>query len=197
MLMSNTIKFCEAYRLAKLQKQIQPSAFTLYSHKFTSENKHVKSKDTTSKLNVQNIILNAILFLPMMNPMISLAGEPLPSLEKCFSAVRKELDPIEGESLKRLSNDIQSNNWNDIKLFTREYDAGFRGYVMKSAWKQIDNEDLKKKGIEISNSFTFDLIALNKASRVKDTDDAIKRLAEVKQDLANFLALESQIKSVN
>lgn len=119
------------------------------------------------------------------------AKEPLPSLEKCFDAVRRELAP-DGESINRLQKGIETGNWEDIKLFTREYDAGFRGYVMKSAWKQIDVEETQKRAIEISNSFTFDLIALNKASRVKDTEDAYKRLGQVKQDLADFLALEKQ-----
>lgn len=117
------------------------------------------------------------------------AKEALPSLEKCFDAVRREL-ATDGESINRLKNDIASGNWDDVKLFTREYDAGFRGFVMKSAWKQMEAEATKKRGIEISNSFTFDLIALNKAARVKDTEDAYKRLDQVKQDLADFLALE-------
>ena len=197
-LISNVDNFCQAYSLAKPSKSSALILFSRIDHS-NSLNKLQNGKDDKAKSLVQKFMLGVVLLLPlMMNPVTSMAAsEPLPSLQKCFDAVRKELDPIEGESLKRLSNDIQTNNWDDVKLFTREYDAGFRGYVMKSTWKQIEDNDIKKRGIEISNSFTFDLIALNKASRVKDTEDAIKRLAEVKQDLTNFLALESQIKTTN
>jgi hypothetical protein len=90
--------------------------------------------------------------------------------------------------LTRIQQDIDGGNWEDLKLFTREYDAGFRGGVLKSAWKQLG--DAKQKGIQVSNSFTFDLIALNKAARNADKDDAAARLAQVRQDLVDFLALE-------
>eukprot|EP01041_Mallomonas_annulata_P003651 gene3651-7278_t len=110
----------------------------------------------------------------------------LPSLEKCFNAIRKEVDG--GESLTRIKNDIDTHNWQDLILFTREYDAGFRGGVLKNAWKQLDED--KRKGIDISNSFTFDLIALNKAARNQDEQDALHRLDQVKEDLVNFLALD-------
>jgi hypothetical protein len=93
--------------------------------------------------------------------------------------------------LKRIAKDIADEDWEDIKAFTREYDAGFRGGVLKSAWKQFDG-DLKTKGIEISNSFTFDLIALNKAARVKDSVEATRRLNDVRTDLQNFLDLKSK-----
>ena len=60
--------------------------------------------------------------------MPALAKTELPAIEKCFDAVRKEISP-EGESLKRLRNDIESASWDDIVAFTREYDAGFRGGI--------------------------------------------------------------------
>ena len=122
-----------------------------------------------------------------INPVYAHAKEELPSLEKIFNAVRKELSP-EGESIGRLRGDIDKENWEDILTFTREYDAGFRGGVMKSAWKQLG--DNKGRGIEVSNSFTFDLIALNKAARSHDKDEATKRLDQVRQDLVNFEALD-------
>mmetsp|Transcript_19238 Transcript_19238/g.32568 ORF Transcript_19238/g.32568 Transcript_19238/m.32568 type:complete len:192 (-) Transcript_19238:58-633(-) len=118
----------------------------------------------------------------------SLAKDALPSLDKCFNAIEKELNPREGESLLRIKNDIDAQNWDDLKGFTREYDAGFRGGVLKSAWKQFDGEK-KKRGIEVSNSFTFDLIALNKAARNQDVDDANTRLEQVRNDLRDFLSL--------
>ena len=146
-----------------------------------------------SKAAVANTLLSISFCSSLIyNPTASFAKTELPSLEKCFGAIEKELDPINGESLIRLKDDIDGEKWEDLKLFTREYDAGFRGGVLKSAWKQFDSE-LQKKGIEISNSFTFDLIALNKAARNKDPDEASRRLEDVKTDLINFLSLKSQI----
>ena len=80
-------------------------------------------------------------------------------------------------------------NWDDLKLFTREYDAGFRGGVLKSAWKQLDGDN-KKKGVDLSNSFTFDLIALNKAGREENKEKAIQALDQVVVDLTEFIKLE-------
>ena len=114
-------------------------------------------------------------------------AEPLP-LSRYFEAVRKELDPKQGESLRRIKKDIDDANWDDLKTFTREYDAGFRGGVLKATWKQLG--DNKKRGIEISNSFTFDLIGLNQAARKGDAADAIKRYEDVQQDMRDFLTLE-------
>ena len=119
------------------------------------------------------------------------AKTELPSLEKCFNAVRKELDITEGDSIKRIKKDIGEENWEDLLFFTREYDAGFRGGVLKSAWKQLDGET-KQKGIAVSNSFTFDLIALNKAGRIKDKEGATLMVGKVIEDLQNFLDLEKQ-----
>jgi hypothetical protein len=147
------------------------------------------SMNDSTKLNkkiLSTLIVGAQIFL---NPGFVLAKEETPSLEKCFNAVRRELSP-NGESLVRLKNDIINQNWDDIKVFTREYDAGFRGYVMKNVWKQLEDPEKKKKGIEVSNSFTFDLIALNKAARIKDSEEAIKRLDQVTQDLKDFLLLD-------
>jgi len=116
------------------------------------------------------------------------SDEPPIPLSRYFDAVRKELDPKQGESLARIKKDIDDGNWDDLKLFTREYDAGFRGGILKSTWKQLG--DKKKRGIEISNSFTFDLIGLNQAARKADKQDALKRLDDVRQDISDFLTLE-------
>ena len=63
---------------------------------------------------------------------------------------------------------------------------------MKSAWKQLEGDD-KKNGISISNSFTFDLIALNKAARNKDKETAVKVTDSIILDLQNFLKLEKSL----
>jgi len=126
-------------------------------------------------------------FVLTSQPSLAVAeAEPLPSIEKCFSAIRKELD--NSESLNRLQTDINQENWVDIIKFSREYDAGFRGVVLKSLWKQLGEG--KDKGIELTNSFTYDLIGLNKAARNHDADDANYRLKQVRSDLTAFLELE-------
>jgi hypothetical protein len=95
-------------------------------------------------------------------------------------------------SLLQISNPLTNSFREDLKLFTREYDAGFRGGVLKSAWKQLEGDD-KKNGISISNSFTFDLIALNKAARNKDKESAVKVTDSVILDLKNFLKLQDNL----
>lgn len=109
-------------------------------------------------------------------------------LETAFKTIQYELDAR--KSLGRIENDISNDNWEDLKLFTREYDAGLRGSVMKSVWKQLEGEK-KEKGIQISNSFTFDLIGLNKAARKSDKEDATKYLKLVEQDIKDFVALKN------
>lgn len=121
-------------------------------------------------------------------PLVAEAKDPLPSLDRCFAAVRKELDPKEGESLIRIQKDITAQDWEDLKLFTREYDAGFRGGVLKTAWKQLG--DKKQEGIRLSNSFTFDLIGMNQAARKGDIEGVQTMFKAVKQDLVDFEALD-------
>lgn len=55
-------------------------------------------------------------FLPMSLPLLSPvnpahAKSELPPLEKCFGAIKKELDPTNGESIKRIKADINNDNW--------------------------------------------------------------------------------------
>lgn len=149
------------------------------------------SHATSSRLkkSLANILVSSGIIIGFQSPSSIAHSADLPSLEKCFNAVRKELDMKDGgESLIHIKTDIDEGKWDDLKLFSREYDAGFRGGVLKSAWKQLG--DNKQKGITVTNSFTFDLIALNKAARNQDKDDAYHRLDQITQDLKDFLALE-------
>ena len=52
--------------------------------------------------------------------------------------------------------------------------------------------DRKGQGIEVSNSFTFDLIALNKAARNQNKEEALARLDDVKNDLIKFEKLDPE-----
>ena len=94
------------------------------------------AKKATAKV----VIAASMLFGPSLvliaSPPSAQAKDPLPTLEKIFTAVRKEISP-EGESITRLKKDINNEDWEDILTYTREYDAGFRGGVLKAAWKQL------------------------------------------------------------
>eukprot|EP01038_Epipyxis_sp_PR26KG_P008064 gene8064-10924_t len=136
---------------------------------------------------IKNIGIFGISILLFNFPAI--AADPLPSLDRCYTAILSELNSGKDTAIYRLETDINSENWEDLKLFTREYDAGFRGGVLKPAWKQMDSEK-QKKAIEITNSFTFDLIALNKAGRVKDVSEARSRIEQIKTDLKDFIKLK-------
>jgi hypothetical protein len=148
----------------------------------------IMASATAAVLSLSTLEISSPLTLAPPVTSLVLAKDELPALEKCFGAVRKELSP-EGESLKRLASDIESGDFKDMIAFTREYDAGFRGGVLKAAWKQLG--PAKKRGIEVSNSFTFDLIALNKAARGSDKVEAQRALGLVRQDLVDFLTLEN------
>ena len=94
------------------------------------------AKKATAKV----VIAASMLFGPSLvliaSPPSAQAKDPLPTLEKIFTAVRKEISP-EGESITRLKKDINNEDWEDVLTYTREYDAGFRGGVLKAAWKQL------------------------------------------------------------
>ena len=114
------------------------------------------------------------------------AKDNVPSLEKCFHSVQNELET--GTSIPRLQQDIDKEDWKDVIKFTREYEAGFRGGVLKNIWKQQSGKN-QNKGIELTNSFTFDLIGLNKDARIKDAKSAQRHLNQVKQDLVDVLSM--------
>ena len=124
--------------------------------------------------NLSTFVVSVCLTIAAQSPSTVALSAELPSLEKCFNAVRKELDNKQGESLIHIKDDIDNEKWDDLKLFTREYDAGFRGGVLKNAWKQLGNA--KQQGIAVTNSFTFDLIALI-------------RLLEIRTKLMRIIAL--------
>lgn len=160
------------------------------SNVIENKTKNKKLSPILSKF-VSSLIIASTLVssINVMTPVLPASAAELPSLEKCFNAVKKELDPLEGVTLNRFRNDVREENWDDLVVATREYDAGFRGGVLKAAWKQLG--DKKQEGINISNSFTFDLISLNKAARQKDKDLSNQYIDSVVKDLQNFLRLQN------
>jgi hypothetical protein len=109
----------------------------------TSNSKIILFNKITKQLVLllSSIILSSITNISMISIPSSIVHAKettttVPSLEKCFNAIEKELSD-NGDSLRRINKDISTEDWNDLKLFTREYDAGFRGGVLKVAWKQL------------------------------------------------------------
>jgi hypothetical protein len=81
----------------------------LLTHMFTAS----KFTFTPKKILISCI---SSVFLPMSLPLLSpvspaYAKTELPSLEKCFNAIKTELDPVKGESIKRIKNDINNDDW--------------------------------------------------------------------------------------
>lgn len=81
----------------------------LLTHMFTAS----KFTFTPKKILISCI---SSVFLPMSLPLLSpvspaYAKTELPSLEKCFNAIKTELDPVNGESIKRIKNDINNDDW--------------------------------------------------------------------------------------
>jgi hypothetical protein len=136
--------------------------------------------------NIFTALTTASLSLGLWNSYPNVAKAENYPMETCIKALNIEL--TERKSLNRIQNDIKEGKWDDLKLFTREYDAGLRGGIMKSAWKQMEGAK-KDRGIEIANSFTFDLIGVNKAARKANTADATKYAAMTEQDVKDFYAL--------
>ena len=60
--------------------------------------------------------------------------------------------------------------------------------MLKNAWKQLGTN--KQAGTTVTNSCTFDLIALIKAARSEDKEAATHVAKRVSSDLKNFLKLE-------
>ena len=118
------IRHCSSYRSIKQNNQlIATKGIWLHNFALSAHKDHHLSLPKATKSFFARAILSAIL----INPAIVSAKSELPTLDKCFHAIEKELDPINGESLIRLKNDINKGDWDDMKLFTREFDAGFRG----------------------------------------------------------------------
>ena len=130
-----------------------------------------------------------IIAYTLISPLISHATENTRPLSECFNIIRNEIKS--SESLNRLNQDITNENWKDILSFTKEYEAGFRGGILKPAWKQLSG-NLQEKGITLTNSFTYDLIGLNKAARIKDLPRANEMIANIKKDLVDFVKLDEQ-----
>ena len=127
-------------------------------------------------------------------PQSSFAKEPVTSetLAKSFAEIHFELENPNG-GIALLENAIKTKDWANVKEFTKFYDAEFRKAKMVKTRKMFPDPDMKGEALQLCNNVTFDLIGINRASRVEDVDSALKYLDELKGDISTFLDYESKI----
>lgn len=111
------------------------------------------------------------------------------TVEQCFDIVQREL--TQRKPFIRIEHDIQDANWQDLKVFTKEYD-GFRGSILKGAAKQLKGDD-KKVASDLANKVMYDLIGINKAARKEDAEAATQSLQGLEKDIQEFYDLKAKL----
>ena len=133
-------------------------------------------------------------------PLPAYAKEPPPpitqeAVTEAFNAIRYELTNPSGVvgTLTNLIND--GNSYEEVMQYTKESDAYFRKAKIGKARKLLTDKEIKSGSIQLSNSVTFDLIGINRASRPgqEDKDVQLKYLDDLKKDIEQFLELEKTI----
>ena len=133
-------------------------------------------------------------------PLPAYAKEPPPpitqeAVTEAFDAIRYELTNPSGVvgTLTNLIND--GNSYEEVMQYTKESDAYFRKAKIGKARKLLTDKEIKSGSIQLSNSVTFDLIGINRASRPgqEDKDVQLKYLEDLKKDIEQFLELEKTI----
>lgn len=115
-------------------------------------------------------------------------------VKAAFAAVREQLDSPEG-GIQELKSLIDKEDFEGIRTFTQMYDLEFRKAKMVKARRLVTSKDDIPRGLYLSNSVTFDLIGINRSSRVgKENISEVKKYwEELKMDVINFLELEKGI----
>eukprot|EP00979_Chaetoceros_neogracilis_P001898 scaffold343_cov266-Chaetoceros_neogracile.AAC.16 len=117
------------------------------------------------------------------------------AISQAFQAVRYQLESPEG-GVKTLEDLIAKGDFDEIMEFTKNYDLEFRKAKMVKARKlALTSKDTKDRAISICNAVTFDLIGMNKGSRVgqQDINEVKKYFEEMKVDVARFLEMEKDV----
>lgn len=109
-----------------------------------------------------------------------------------FQAVRDELNSGGVPSLAVL---VENEDYDQIMEFTKGYDLEFRKAKMGKARKFLTSKEDKEKAVLLCNAVTFDLIGMNKGSRVgqRDIVQVKKYYTELIADIQAFLELEKYI----
>ena len=114
-------------------------------------------------------------------------------VREAFQAVRDVLK--EGGEIDELGALVEKEDYEAIMEFTKGYDLDFRKAKMGKARKFLTNKEDKERAVLNCNAVTFDLIGMNKGSRVgqRDIEQVKKYYGELKADIQTFLELESNI----
>eukprot|EP00978_Attheya_sp_CCMP212_P030092 scaffold109541_cov50-Attheya_sp.AAC.5 len=122
--------------------------------------------------------------------------EPLTKelVQKTFGEVRFELEDPSG-GVAALESKVNNKEWEDILVFTKEYDLNMRKVKMGFARKLLTDGKVKDDALLLRNAVTFDLIGINRASRPgrENQEEAKKYLGELKDDVTKFLEMEKTI----
>eukprot|EP00590_Aulacoseira_subarctica_P000968 CAMPEP_0172427214 /NCGR_PEP_ID=MMETSP1064-20121228/41101_1 /TAXON_ID=202472 /ORGANISM="Aulacoseira subarctica , Strain CCAP 1002/5" /LENGTH=230 /DNA_ID=CAMNT_0013171313 /DNA_START=47 /DNA_END=739 /DNA_ORIENTATION=+ len=124
--------------------------------------------------------------------------DPAVVIEQAFRDIRKELygeeftDMGKGGGILFLKKLILNQEWAKIKEFTKFYDAEFRKVKLGKARKLFTDKKIKEEALQLSNAITFDLIGINKSSRVSNTEEALRYWEELTQDIEKFLLLQNK-----
>mmetsp|Transcript_6404 Transcript_6404/g.9388 ORF Transcript_6404/g.9388 Transcript_6404/m.9388 type:complete len:207 (+) Transcript_6404:85-705(+) len=116
------------------------------------------------------------------------------SIDKAFQDVRDQLESPDG-GVQNLKSLVEKEDFDNIMEFTKYYDLEFRKAKVVKARRLLTNKDDKDRGLYLSNSITFDLIGMNKASRPgqHDIDQVKKYFNELVEDITNFLEMKKLI----
>jgi len=115
-------------------------------------------------------------------------------VKAAFAAVREQLDSPDG-GIQELKSLIDKEDYDAIREFTPTYDLEFRKAKMVKARRLITGKDEIDRGLYLSNSVTFDLIGINRNSRLgkEDIGEVKKYWEELKTDVTSFLEMEKGI----
>ncbi len=120
-------------------------------------------------------------------------------LQEAFHDIQEELNGEvftemgKGGGVLFLKQLIVNEKWDTIKEFTKFYDAEFRKVKLGRARKLLTDKKLKEEALQLSNAITFDLIGINKSSRVQDGNEAIRYWTELEEDITKFLQLQNKV----
>lgn len=157
----------------------------------TTKNKNIDRRSSISKIckvGIFGILASTVKTQP------SIAKEPTTpeSMARAFADIRYELEDPNG-GIPTLQNAIEKKDWVNVKEFTKFYDTEFRKAKMVKARKMFPDSNMRGESLQLCNNVTFDLIGINRASRVDDMDEAMKYLEELKQDVRSFMEYEKKI----
>jgi hypothetical protein len=130
------------------------------------------------------------------SPALAKEKEPVTkeAVKASFQSVRDELEAPDGGT-KMLEALIAKEDFAGLMEFTKGYDLEFRKAKMGKARKFLTSKEDKDRGVALCNAVTFDLIGMNKGSRVgqQDINQVKKYYEELKADVYSFLELEKGI----